>query len=69
MPIFEFQCSECGQPFEELVRSANAIDEVVCPVCQSANVKKKVSLFASKSSGSLSLSSYSSSTSCSTGST
>jgi putative FmdB family regulatory protein len=69
MPIFEFQCSECGQPFEELVRSANAIDEVVCPACQSANVKKKVSLFASKSSGSLSLSSYSSSASCNTGST
>ncbi len=29
MPIFEFECKECGKPFEELVRSANAIDEVV----------------------------------------
>ncbi len=48
MPIFEFTCKNCGNDFEELVRSANAIDEVECPICHSPEVKKKVSLFASR---------------------
>ncbi len=70
MPIFEFVCAECGKPFEELVRSASAVDQVICPSCGSQQVKKKVSLFASKVSGGINLSSYSaSSSSCSTGST
>ncbi len=69
MPIFEFECSECGEPFEELVRSANAVGEVVCPCCGGKHVKKKISTFASKISGSSLVSSYgSSSASCTTGS-
>ncbi len=51
MPIFEFQCQKCGEPFDELVRSAAAIDEVSCPKCGSARVKKKLSTFATKVSG------------------
>ncbi len=51
MPIFEFVCSECGNPFEELVRSASAVSEVVCPSCGSQQVKKQISTFASKVSG------------------
>ncbi len=31
MPLFEFVCSDCNRPFEELVRSASAISEVTCP--------------------------------------
>lgn len=69
MPIFEFDCSECGEPFEELVRSASAVDEVVCPCCGSQHVRKKISTFASKVSGASSVSAYSSSSaSCNTGS-
>lgn len=69
MPIFEFVCSECGNPFEELVRSASAVSEVVCPSCGSQQVKKQISTFASKVSGgsAFSLSSPAAS-SCSTGS-
>lgn len=70
MPIFEFTCQECGAPFEELVRSANAIDEVRCPQCGSAQVKKLISTFASRIAGGSSISAgsgYGSST-CSTGS-
>jgi len=67
MPIFEFVCTHCGKPFEELVRSA-AISEVTCPECGSAQVKKKISTFASKISGG-GLSSSSSASACSTGST
>ena len=70
MPIFEFVCSECSKQFEELVRSASAVDEVTCPTCGSSYIKKKVSTFASKISGGASFSLGSSSAaSCSTGST
>ncbi len=68
MPIFEFVCAECGKPFEELVRSASATSEVVCPACHSSNIKKKISTFASKVSGGSSFSFNSApASSCSTG--
>ena len=68
MPLFEFVCTECSQPFEELVRSSSAISEVNCPICGSKKIAKKISTFASKgtSSGSFSLGSSVSSSSCST---
>jgi putative FmdB family regulatory protein len=70
MPIFEFTCNQCGRPFEELVRSASATNEVICPSCGSQQVMKKVSTFASKISGGSSFGSFSSSaSSCNTGST
>jgi len=70
MPIFEFVCSDCSKPFEELVRSSSAVSEVICPACHSQNVKKKISTFASivSSGGSFSFNSAPAS-SCSTGST
>ncbi len=67
MPIFEFVCEECGQFFEELVRSANAINEVICPGCQSEQVTKKLSTFASKISGGSSYSPSPAAPSCSPG--
>jgi putative FmdB family regulatory protein len=69
MPIFEFVCTTCDEPFEELVRSASAIDQVACPVCGSKQVKKKISTFAARVAGSSSFSlGASSAASCSTGS-
>jgi putative FmdB family regulatory protein len=66
MPLFEFVCSKCNQTFEELVRSANAIEDVLCPSCGSSEINKKISMFASKSTGSSSFSlSSASSASCS----
>lgn len=68
MPIFEFVCDECGQPFEELLRNTDAISRLTCPKCGSSQVKKKLSTFASKVSGGASFSSGSSSASaCNTG--
>ena len=70
MPIFEFECSECELPFEELIFGSNT-SEVTCPVCGGQQVKKKLSTFSSKIGGdgaSLSLGS-SSAASCNTGST
>lgn len=70
MPLFEFVCSTCNQPFEELLLSSSAIDKVACPVCGSPEIKKKISTFASKVSGAGSFSlSSSAAASCSTGST
>jgi putative FmdB family regulatory protein len=68
MPIFEFVCQDCGTPFEELVRSASATDEVVCPYCASNQVAKQISTFASKITGASTSFSSSSAASCSTGS-
>jgi len=65
MPIYEFSCSTCDRSFEELVRSAEATNEVVCPKCGSQHVKRKISLFASKTN---SVGAFASA-SCSTGST
>lgn len=69
MPVFEFICTDCGTPFEELVMSSNKIGEVTCPACHSQNIFKKISIFASQSTGSGSYSFGSASdSSCSTGS-
>jgi putative FmdB family regulatory protein len=43
MPLYEFRCNACGVEFEVLVRG-NAVQS--CPACESADVKRKVSLFA-----------------------
>jgi putative FmdB family regulatory protein len=68
MPIFEFICQECATPFEELVRSSSAIGEVSCPYCDSSQVTKQISTFASQVTGSTgSFASTSSSAACSSG--
>ncbi len=46
MPLYEFDCPGCGRTFEKLVRSASAVDQVVCPLCGNQHVKKKLSTFA-----------------------
>ncbi len=69
MPIYEFECADCGMPFEALVFISSKIGEVTCPTCKSQNITKKISTFASKLSGGGSFSfSSSSGSSCNTGS-
>ena len=48
MPIYEFQCLACGHEFEELVRSANDAEGLVCPQCNRPEVKKMISSFATQ---------------------
>ena len=48
MPIYEFDCQDCGGSFDELVRNAAAVSAVTCPTCTSSHVKKKLSLFSSR---------------------
>lgn len=69
MPLYEFQCAECQDDFEELVRSSTAVAEVKCPQCGSPRVRRKVSVFASKVSGGGSGYVAPAASSCSTGGT
>jgi putative FmdB family regulatory protein len=46
MPMYEYLCADCRQPFELLVRSAALADSVVCQHCHGANVRRLISSFA-----------------------
>ncbi len=41
MPIYEFECEECGARFEELVAVSGA--EVVCEACGSTRTRRLIS--------------------------
>lgn len=65
MPMFEYVCESCGEEFEELLFSTD--EAVDCPACGSAEVGKKVSAVAFKSSGRFVATSGASCTGCSPG--
>jgi putative FmdB family regulatory protein len=44
MPLYEYRCKECGEEFEELMRSQDA-QNPPCPACGSPATEKKMSLF------------------------
>jgi putative FmdB family regulatory protein len=54
MPIYEFECRECGKAFEKLVRISSEATEVQCPACGSQKLEEKISSFAAVSNGSTS---------------
>ena len=46
MPIYEYQCDECGERFELFVRSSSAQRKApTCPKCKSSKIQKSISLF------------------------
>lgn len=45
MPIYEYQCDECGERFELFVRSVAQREAPTCPKCRSQRVRKAISLF------------------------
>jgi putative FmdB family regulatory protein len=51
MPIYEYVCDECKREFEALVRS-DTVPE--CPTCHSKQLEKKLSVFATAASESVS---------------
>ncbi len=51
MPVYEYQCLECGEKFEALVLNQRLADEQKCPHCGSGKVSKLFSVFGSSSSG------------------
>ena len=42
MPIYEYECKDCREPFEVFVRSLRAQVDAVCPKCGSQHVEKEV---------------------------
>ena len=43
MPIYEFECKDCGEIFELLVRGSQS---AACPACQSEKLEQQISTFA-----------------------
>lgn len=43
MPIFEYRCADCQTRFERLVRAGTAVQ---CPMCESGQVVKQLSVIA-----------------------
>jgi len=50
MPLFEYECAQCGE-VTEVLESANAAEEHVCPKCGSTKMEKRFSAFATGRSG------------------
>ncbi|NSW86264.1 MAG: zinc ribbon domain-containing protein [Syntrophobacteraceae bacterium] len=49
MPIFEYECCQCGEQFEKLVFKSD--ENVDCPKCKSRDVAKMMSVCGFKSGG------------------
>ncbi len=47
MPLYEYQCNECGKEFEKMVRFSEADHSPECPSCHGQDTRKKISSFAS----------------------
>ena len=45
MPIYEFNCTKCGERFEVTGSYAEREKEHACPKCGSTEVKQAISLF------------------------
>ncbi len=70
MPLYEYACRQCGHHFDKLVRPGSAAaPAIVCPACQSEDVRKKLSTFSARGSGEGSWLSAAGAASCSSGST
>jgi putative FmdB family regulatory protein len=65
VPLYDYRCESCGEPFEVFVRGPGEAAGITCPTCRSERVVKRVSLIASprRASGS----SQSAAEGCSTG--
>ncbi|MFV9505346.1 MAG: FmdB family zinc ribbon protein [Oscillochloridaceae bacterium umkhey_bin13] len=46
MPMYEYDCKECGTRFEKLVRTSDDPQAIRCPACASATVARAFSTFA-----------------------
>ncbi|NQS97457.1 MAG: zinc ribbon domain-containing protein [candidate division Zixibacteria bacterium] len=45
MPFFEYECLNCDNEFEELIRCDEDLGNIICPKCSSREVEKLLSLF------------------------
>ena len=47
MPLYDYQCKECGEVFELMVRFSEANQAQICPKCESKNTQRQLSIVAS----------------------
>ncbi|MAE18130.1 transcriptional regulator [Candidatus Poribacteria bacterium] len=53
MPLYEYQCRQCGDQFEILQRMSVTAEEIAgleCPQCGTSNPKKTLSVFSGQTS-------------------
>lgn len=65
MPLYEYRCENCGQEFEKMLRFDQSDELPACPICQSADTHKRISVFSSRGGGGAISTSSSASSSCS----
>ncbi|MFO8100940.1 MAG: zinc ribbon domain-containing protein [Dehalococcoidia bacterium] len=51
MPMYEYECNECGEKFEMRRGFSDSDEDITCPKCGVQNVKRAMSLFASGGGG------------------
>jgi putative FmdB family regulatory protein len=49
MPIYEYQCEQCGHCFEKLMFAGDKDQDLQCPVCGAQQIRKLVSCAATLS--------------------
>lgn len=49
MPVYEYQCQECGEKFEQLVLNQRQADDLTCPHCGAKKISKLFSVFGGSS--------------------
>jgi putative FmdB family regulatory protein len=63
MPLYEFECQDCKENFEKLMR-ITGMQEAVCPSCGSVRTLKKISAVAASVKGSSASGGFSGASSC-----
>lgn len=51
MPIYEYECTQCGEKFEVRQSFGEDGSELTCPKCRASNPRRLISSFFGKSSG------------------
>lgn len=51
MPLYDYQCRNCGKTFEQLRRMEDADAKTRCPECHSEDVERRLSTFATSGCG------------------
>jgi putative FmdB family regulatory protein len=51
MPIYEYECADCGNRFEMIRLMKDADAPIVCQVCMSEHTSRQLSVFFASSAG------------------
>ncbi|MEW5874041.1 MAG: zinc ribbon domain-containing protein [Candidatus Zixiibacteriota bacterium] len=49
MPIYTYQCQQCGTTFDELIFSAEREKGLSCPKCKATSLERRMTAFAAVS--------------------